>query len=107
VVGMVNLRGRVIPALDMRRLVGLDPVEYGLKTPMIICRLEEAAVALIVDEVEDVITLSQERISPPPKLHRLASRMLGVCHIGTELVFLLDVDRLLEPVELPDAEVDE
>ena len=101
VVGMINLRGRVIPALDLRLLVGLDVIEYGLKTPMIICRVEDTAVALLVDEVEDVLTLSEDRVSAPPKMHQLASRMLGVGHIGTELVFVLDVDRLIDPAKLP------
>jgi purine-binding chemotaxis protein CheW len=101
VVGMINLRGRVIPALDLRLLVGLEAVEYGLKTPMIICRVDDAAVALLVDEVEDVLTLSEDRVSAPPKMHQLASRMLGVGHIGTELVFVLDVDRLIDPANLP------
>jgi purine-binding chemotaxis protein CheW len=104
VVGMINLRGRVIPALDLRRLVGLDEIEYGLKTPMIICRVDNGAVALIVDMVEDVLTVPDDRLSPPPRLHQLASRMIGVCHFGTELVFLLDVDRLIEPVDLPEPE---
>ncbi len=57
VVGMVNLRGSVIPAVDMRILVGLDRQDYTLETPMIITETHGQTVALIVDEVQDVLEL--------------------------------------------------
>ncbi len=100
IVGMVNLRGTVIPALDIRGLVGLPREEYRLDTPMIICRVDGDLVALVVDEVEDVVVLPEGCVSPPPRLHALSDRMVGVCHLDDNLVFLLDVDRLVAPVDL-------
>jgi len=100
VIGMVNLRGSVIPAIDMRVLLGLEKQEYRLDTPMIICRVGDGFVALVVDDVEDVIDIPDGALSPPPKLHSMADRMIGVCHLDTELVFLLSVDKLVAPLGL-------
>lgn len=99
-VGMVNLRGAVIPAIDMRSLIGLPREEYHLDTPMIICRVGDDLVALVVEEVEDVIVLPTGRIMAPPKLHALSDRMIGVCHLDDGLVFLLDVERIVKRVDL-------
>lgn len=100
VIGMVNLRGHVIPAIDMRLLLGLAKQEYRLDTPMIICRVAGGFVALVVDDVEDVIDLPEGCLTPPPKLHALADRMVGVCHLDTDLVFLLSVEKLVRPLGL-------
>lgn len=95
VVGMVNLRGRVIPAIDARRLVGLPAEEYALETPMIICRVGDEAVALIVDEVQDVIELPEGCLQPAPAMHALSSKMIGVCRLSDGLVYLLDLELML------------
>jgi purine-binding chemotaxis protein CheW len=95
VVGMVNLRGNVIPAVDMRMLVGLEPQEYTLETPMIITETHGQTVALIVDEVQDVIELPPGCLQDAPPLHALSSKMLGVCRMPDGLMNLLDIDLLL------------
>jgi purine-binding chemotaxis protein CheW len=92
---MINLRGRVIPAVDMRRLVGLPEEPYTLETPMIIVHAEGHTIALIVDEVQDVLELPEGCMQEVPALHTLASRMLGVCRLPDGLLNLLDIDRLL------------
>lgn len=95
VVGMVNLRGRVIPAVDLRRLVGLEPQEYTLETPMIITETHGQTVALIVDEVQDVLELPEDCLQDAPPLHALSSKMIGVCRMPDGLMNLLDIDLLL------------
>ena len=95
VVGMINLRGHVIPAVDMRRLVGLPEEPYTLETPMIIIHTSGHTIALIVDEVQDVLELPDGCRQEVPPLHALASRMLGVCRLPDGLLNLLDIDRLL------------
>jgi purine-binding chemotaxis protein CheW len=95
VVGMVNLRGDVIPAIDVRRLVGMDELAYTLETPMIITRSGPHVVALIVDEVEDVVRLPDGCLQAASPMHALSSRIIGVCRLDDGLVYLLDVDRLL------------
>jgi len=95
VVGMVNLRGSVIPAVDMRLLVGLEPLEYTLETPMIITCTRGQTVALIVDEVQDVLELPDGCLQAAPPLHALSSKMIGVARMPDGLMNLLDIDRLL------------
>ena len=95
VIGMVNLRGNVIPAVDMRRLVGLEEAERTLETPMIIVRTDGQVVSLIVDEVQDVVDLPDGCLQAPPPLHALAPKMIGVCPMPDGLINLLDIDALL------------
>jgi purine-binding chemotaxis protein CheW len=95
VVGMVNLRGQVIPAVDMRRLVGLDVREYTLETPMIIAEVEGHSVAVIVDEVQDVFELPPDCMQAAPAMHQLSSKMIGVARLDDGLVYVLDFDSLL------------
>ena len=99
-VGMINLRGSVIPALDMRLLIGMSKREYTLETPMVMCRLGDQLVALIVDEVEDVIDLPLGCLQEAPAMHALSSKMMGVCRMEKDLVYLLDIDSLLAPMNL-------
>ncbi|MBE0475878.1 MAG: chemotaxis protein CheW [Coriobacteriia bacterium] len=90
-VGMVNLRGVVVPLVDLRILLGMEPRPFTLETPMIIGRLDEALVALAVDEVEDVVSVTPGCVQDPPRLHALTSKMLGVCRMEPDLVFVLDL----------------
>jgi purine-binding chemotaxis protein CheW len=86
VVGMINLRGHVIPAVDMRRLLGIAPQEYTLDTPMIICRVDGQLVALVADEVQDVVELPEGSIQDAPAMHALSSKMLGVARMDDGLI---------------------
>jgi purine-binding chemotaxis protein CheW len=95
VVGMVNLRGQVIPAVDLRRLVGLEPREYSLETPMIIADVHGEPVALVVDEVQDVFELPADCMQDAPALHGLSSKMIGVARLDDGLVYVLDIERLI------------
>lgn len=95
VVGMVNLRGNVIPAIDLRRLVRVESRDYTLETPMIITRTRGQTVALIVDEVQDVLELPDGCLQAAPPMHALSSKMIGVCRMDDGLIYLLDVDLLL------------
>jgi len=95
VVGMINLRGHVIPAVDLRQLVGMSRQDYDLETPMIICRIGAHLLALVVDEVEDVLELPAGCLQAAPPMHALASKMLGVARLDDGLVYLLDLDALL------------
>jgi chemotaxis signal transduction protein len=95
VVGMVDLRGEVVPAVDVRRLVGMDERAYTLETPMIIAHSGGHVVALIVDRVEDVVELPEGCLQAASPMHALSSKMIGVARLEGGLVYLLDVDRLL------------
>lgn len=102
VLGLVNLRGAVIPAVDVRAIVGLPEREHTLETPMIMARVVgRGIVALVVDGVDDVVELPAGCMQAAPPMHALSSKMLGVCSIDGDLVYLLDVERLLGGVQTP------
>ena len=75
--------------------LGLPRREYTLETPMIITHTHGQTVALIVDEVLDVLELPESCMQEAPPLHALASKMIGVCRMPDGLMNLLDIDLLL------------
>lgn len=93
--GMINLRGAVVPAIDLRQMLGMEPRTYDLQTPMVVCRSGENLVALVVDAVQDVIAIDADAIQPPSGVYELADRMIGVYRSEQGLVFVLDVESLL------------
>lgn len=97
VTGMINLRGNVIPAVDARRLIGLPAQDYVLETPMIIIHAGEHQIALIVDEVQDVMDLPDGCMQAAPPMHALSSKMIGVARMADGLIYLLDMDLLMGP----------
>lgn len=103
-VGLIDLRGFVVPAIDLRRLLGLPPLEYTLETPMVFCRVRGHVVCLVVDRVEDVVDLPVGGLQPPTSLYSMADRMLGMCRIPQGLVLMLDIDRLVPEAALAAAD---
>ena len=95
VVGVINVRGQVVPAVDLRLLVGMPAKEYGLQTPMLFVRTAKGLVALIVDEVEDVIEVPPDSSQAPSHMYTLADKLLSVVRLDTDLVFVFDIDRLV------------
>lgn len=98
VIGIVNLRGDIVPAVDLRRVLGLTQAPFTIETPMVICRSATGLVALLVDEVDDVLLLDEGCVQPTPPLHALASKMRGVARLASGLVYLLDLEAVLDGV---------
>lgn len=94
-VGLLDVRGLVVAAIDLRLLLGMEPKEYHLDTPMVLLRSRGHLVALVVDEVEDVFEVPDGCMQAPSKLYALADRMIGICRLEAGLVVVLDPDRLV------------
>ena len=96
--GLMNLRGAVIPVVDLRSRFGLDEASYGPYTVVIIVRHLEKIAGLVVDAVSDVLHLSQSDIESADSLDlAIAEAALeGVGKVGDKLVLLLDLDHLLD-----------
>lgn len=111
--GIINLRGAVIPVVDLRKRFAMDAREPSASTRLLIVRLAAQTLGLVVDDVTEVITVPVKDIKPPPSLSEggTISQLLGVCLSGEEMVMLLDIDRLLSLTEvsalesLPDCSV--
>ena len=100
--GVINLRRRIIPVIDMAKRFGLPAIEEGRRTRIIIVRLSGQAVGLIVENVSDVIPLDDESIEPAPAMafavdHKYVE---GVGRVDDGLIILLNMDLLLSGEEM-------
>jgi purine-binding chemotaxis protein CheW len=93
----MNLRGSVLPVVDMRIKFGLPPVEYTKFTVIIIAHSCAKSVGLIVDSVSDVLSASDNQIQPPPDFGgSMDTRFVqGLLKSDDQLAVLLDLDCLL------------
>ncbi len=96
-VGIMNLRGQVISVLDLRKKMGIPPVDRG-ETSVIICTLQNLIFGVIVDAVSSVLDLMPDEIAPPPDLRTggKAGCISGVYKMSSGLVLLLEIGNVLD-----------
>ena len=95
--GVINLRGKVIPVLDMRKRFGFEERDYDDRTCIVVVNVNETAVGLVVDSVDDVADIPEDQIEPPPNINKSETRLFiqGLGKVGEEVKILLDVNALL------------
>jgi purine-binding chemotaxis protein CheW len=95
--GVINLRGKVIPVMDMRLRFGLPWHEYGERTTIIVMEMDDAPTGLVVDRVTDVLTMAPDTIAPPRhwKGDEGESVVEGLGKRDDGVSIILDVPRLL------------
>lgn len=100
--GVLNLRGVIVPILDMRVKFRLAEVRYDQFTVVVILRLGDRTIGLVVDGVSDVIALNASEVKAPPKLGSVVdgSYIAGVATQDQRMVLLLDIEKLLSSAEL-------
>jgi len=103
--GVINLRGKVIPIMDVRIRFGLPPQEYNERTCIIVLEIDGVPTGIVVDEVSDVLEILPENISPPPgwKKNDKESVILGLGKLEDMVCTILDVSKFLfsTDIELP------
>jgi purine-binding chemotaxis protein CheW len=104
--GLINLRGKVIPVIDLRLKFGLAEYKYSQKTSIIVIEFKsihgQVQMGIIVDTVSEVITLGGQNIEPPPEFGaRFRSEYIkGVVKIRNRVVIILDIDLILTDEDL-------
>jgi len=95
--GVLNLRGAVIPVVDLRKRFDMPVREIDRDRRLLIVALAGRTLGIAVDEVTEVITVPVANIKPPPQVSQGvgAEYLVGVCLVQDDLVMLLDPDRLL------------
>lgn len=95
--GLINLRGQIVTAVDMRRKFGLAPRQAGRSPMNMVVRSEDGAVSLLVDEIGDVLEVAQSSFEPPPDNLPERQRELihGVHKLSGRLLMVLNTDRAL------------
>ncbi len=98
VTGIINLRGTVVPVVDLRRRFSLRAADIEKTTVVIVVQLDGRLAGLVVDAVSDVIAIAPGDIQPPPALGAAvdATCLCGLSTTGDQFVLLLDVARLIE-----------
>jgi purine-binding chemotaxis protein CheW len=102
--GVINLRGTIVPVIDLRLKLRLDNARYDAFTVMIVLNVEQRVVGIVVDSVSDVIELSAEHIRPTPEFGAAVDTRF-INGIGTQderMLILLDIETLLDTAELVD-----
>jgi purine-binding chemotaxis protein CheW len=99
--GVMNLRGKVIPVIDLRLKFGLDPAEYTEQTCIVVVDVG-SLVGVIVDNVQEVLDIDKAQIDPPPPLGAAVgtSFIVGMGRIKDDVKILLDIENVLSSDEL-------
>ena len=92
--GLINLRGQVVTAIDLRQRLGLTPRGEDQESMNLVVRTNEGAVSLLVDAIGDVIKVDEDLLEPPPGTLEPAAAALvtGVYKLPTGLLLTLDVE---------------
>ncbi|PIE17334.1 MAG: chemotaxis protein CheW [Proteobacteria bacterium] len=102
IIGVLNLRGAVVPVVDLRSKFGLPAKEYDKYTVIVIVEVGDKVMGIVVDSVTDVLRLSDEEIQPAPDFAGAVDSHLitGMADKGGKFIVLLDVQRMLSNEEL-------
>lgn len=95
--GVTNLRGSVLPVVDLRKRFGLDYQETGKNSRIVVVTIQGIKVGMIVDAVSEVLRISDDAIEPPPPMVTTldSSFITGIAKVGEHLIILLDLGRVL------------
>lgn len=96
--GIIQVRGRIVPVVDVRGRFGLPPQDRTVDTRVVVATHGERAVALLVDSAREVLKLEPDQLKPPPQVVAQEAKGLvkAVAQVGTRLVMLLDLGKLME-----------
>lgn len=99
--GLINLRGQIVMAIDLRRRLGLEERPESQLPINVVVRTEEGAVSFLVDEIGDVLEVAEEKFERPPEtLHGQAREMVrGVYKLQDRLMLVLDTQRAMSDVD--------
>jgi len=102
ILGVVNLRGVIVPIVDMRIKFKLGTVNYDTFTVVIILNIGTRVVGMVVDGVSDVITLTPEQLRPVPEFSAAISsdHLLAIGSLENRMLILLDIEKLMSSADL-------
>ena len=100
--GIMNLRGSIVPIVDMRILFNLGEPTYDQFTVVIVLNIKHHVIGMVVDSVSDVVTLTDEQMRPAPDMGSTADgdTILGLGTVGERMLIVLDIDKLMSSEQL-------
>lgn len=100
--GVINLRGSIVPIIDLRIKFSLSEATYTAHTVVIILNIRERIFGVVVDGVSDVMMLRPEEIKAAPEFGAAFNTeyLMGLGALGSRMLILLDIDRLMSSAEM-------
>jgi purine-binding chemotaxis protein CheW len=100
--GVINLRGIIVPIMDMRIKFNLGAPSYDQFTVVIVLSIDNQVIGMVVDSVSDVITLTPEQIKPAPEMGTALDTdyITGLGTIDERMLILLDINKLMSSAEI-------
>ena len=100
--GVIDLRGTIVPIVDMRLRFNCSQVEYNAFTVVIILNVGNRVVGIVVDSVSDVMELAADAVRPAPDIESAIDNgcILGLGSVGERMLILLDIDKLMGNVDM-------
>ncbi|MES1161653.1 MAG: chemotaxis protein CheW [Rhizobacter sp.] len=100
--GVVNLRGVIVPIVDMRLKFNLSQVNYDSFTVVIVLNIASRVVGMVVDAVSDVITLTPEQLRPVPEFNSsiASDHLLAIGAVDQRMLILVDIEKLMSSPEM-------
>ena len=102
--GLINLRGKIIPVIDIRVRFKMEPLEYTDRTCIIVINVKSMVIGVIVEKIAEVVTITDDDIVPPPTLGRRDSEqnkyVYGLARIGDSIKLLLDPEKLVKDADI-------
>jgi purine-binding chemotaxis protein CheW len=100
--GVVNLRGVIVPVVDLRIKLGCDKVEYNGFTVVIVLNVHGRVVGAVVDSVSDVLELAEDLIKPAPEMSTTVdtSFITGIASVGDRMLVLMDIEALMSSADM-------
>ena len=100
--GVVNLRGVIVPIVDMRLKFNLESANYDSFTVVIVLNIGSRVVGMVVDAVSDVITLTPEQLHPVPEFNSAiaSDHLLAIGAIDDRMLILVDIEKLMSGTEM-------
>lgn len=99
IMGLINLRGKIIPVIDVRIRFGKEPLAYNDRTSVIVVHVKDTVLGLIVDGIEGVADIAEKNILPPPSVSDLKTQsrkyVFGIGKVDSEVKLLLDPEKLI------------
>lgn len=99
--GLINLRGQIVTAVDLRRRLELTPADSDTRSMNVVVRSEDGSVSLLVDEIGDVVEVDETTFELPPETLRgsLRNMILGVHKLNGGLMHVLDIEKACQMAE--------
>ncbi len=100
--GVINLRGVIVPIVDMRMKFKLEQVNYDSFTVVIVLNIGHQVVGMVVDGVSDVITLTPEQLRPVPEFSSTieSDHLLAIGSVDNRMLILLDIEKLMTSADM-------